>query len=78
MVYYSIASCIATLSSDLILSNSSMQHTPPLANTKAPASKVNYDVLCWYVIVAVRPAALLPLPLVYTLISAALSTNFNN
>lgn len=41
IVYCSIASCIATLSSALILSNSSIQHTPPLAKTSAPASKVN-------------------------------------
>ena len=41
IVYYSIASCITTLSSGLILSNSSIQQTPPLANTKAPASNVN-------------------------------------
>lgn len=46
IVYYSIASCIATLSSALILSNSSIQQTPPLAKTNAPASNENYDVLC--------------------------------
>lgn len=41
IVYYSIASCIATLSSALILSNSSMQQTPPDAKTNAPASRAN-------------------------------------
>jgi hypothetical protein len=41
IVYCSMASCMTTRSSGLILSNSSIQHTPPLANTRAPASKVN-------------------------------------
>ncbi len=64
IVYYSIASCIATLSSDLILSNSSMQQTPPLAKTRAPASSVNEELLGECKMQAVRPAALLPFPLV--------------
>jgi hypothetical protein len=41
IVYYSIASCITTLSSGRILSNSSIQQTPPLAKTSAPASREN-------------------------------------
>lgn len=45
MVYYSIASWIATLSWTLILSNSSMQTIPPSANTNAPPSKWNCQVL---------------------------------
>jgi hypothetical protein len=62
IVYYSIASCIATRSSDRILSNSSMQQTPPLASTNAPASNVNDDEFGRWRILAVSPAALLPLP----------------
>lgn len=38
IVYYSIASWIATLSSDRILSNSSMQTIPPSPSTMAPPS----------------------------------------
>ncbi len=45
IVCYSIASCIATQSYGLILSNSSMQTTPPSAKTNAPPSKWNYHVL---------------------------------
>lgn len=41
MVCCSMASCMATRSSGRILSNSSMQQTPPLAMTSAPASSVN-------------------------------------
>jgi hypothetical protein len=45
IVCCSMASCIATQSCGLILSNSSMQTTPPSANTKAPPSRWNYFVL---------------------------------
>lgn len=38
IVYYSIASCIETLSYDLILSNSSIHTIPPSAITNAPPS----------------------------------------
>ena len=38
IVYYSIASWIATLSSGFILSNSSIHTTPPSAKTIAPPS----------------------------------------
>lgn len=40
IVYYSIASWIATVSLSIILSNSSIQHIPLSANINAPASKV--------------------------------------
>lgn len=78
IVYYSIASCITTRSSGRILSNSSIQQTPPLAITSAPASSVNYPLDPSRVILAVKPAALLPLPLVYTDISLALSMNLRS
>lgn len=39
-VYYSIASWILALSSGFISENSSMQHTPQSARTRAPASKI--------------------------------------
>lgn len=64
IVYYSMASWIAILSWDLILSNSSMQTTPPSAKTKAPPSKLNCLVLGSLMIAAVNPAAEEPLPLV--------------
>jgi hypothetical protein len=78
IVYYSIASCMTTLSSGLILSNSSIQQTPPLASTSAPASKLNYPLWPVRVMEAVRPAALLPFPLVYTATSLTRSMNLSN
>jgi len=36
----SMASCIMALSASLMLSNSSMQHKPPSASTRAPASRL--------------------------------------
>lgn len=48
------------------LSNSSMQTTPPSASTMAPPSMMKPRVLGSRSTEAVRPAALLPLPEVYT------------
>merc|ERR1719469_1858678 len=76
MVCCSMASCIATRSFGSILSNSSMQTIPPSANTIAPPSREK--PLASFVIAAVNPAALEPLPLVYTAIGAAFSENFRN
>ena len=73
-----LASWRATRSSLLILSNSSMHTTPPSASTMAPPSNANSPELWSLTTVAVRPAALLPLPLVYTAIGATFSTNFRN
>ena len=42
IVCCSIASCMATLSSSLILSNSSIQTTPPSASTMAPPSMMKF------------------------------------
>jgi hypothetical protein len=64
MVYCSMASWIATQSWGLILSNSSMQTTPPSARTNAPPSRWNCLVLGSWIMAAVRPAADEPLPLV--------------
>lgn len=64
IVYYSIASWIATLSYPLILSNSSMHTTPPSAKTIAPPSNWNSPVLGSLITDAVRPAAEEPFPLV--------------
>ncbi len=60
----SITSCIATQSCSSILSNSSMQHTPLSAKTKAPPSKTISFVVGSLVIVAVKPAPDDPLPVV--------------
>lgn len=51
---------------DPTLSNSSMQTTPPSASTMAPPSMMKPRVLGSRSTEAVRPAALLPLPEVYT------------
>jgi hypothetical protein len=64
MVYYSIASWIATLSEDFILSNSSIHTTPPSAKTMAPPSSWNSPLEESLMTEAVRPAADEPLPLV--------------
>ena len=60
----SMTSWIAVLSYSSILSNSSMQHTPMSASTKAPASNESYLVLGSVTIAAVRPTPELPLPVV--------------
>lgn len=78
IVYCSMASWIATLSWGLILSNSSIQTTPPSARTIAPPSSWNSPVAWSLKTEAVRPAAEDPFPLVYTEIGATLSTNFKN
>lgn len=57
IVYYSIASWIATWSLDSILSNSSMQHTPLSANINAPASMQNSLLSKSLCTDAVKPAA---------------------
>ena len=62
----SMTSWIAVLSYSSILSNSSIQHTPMSASTKAPASSESYLVLGSVTIAAVRPTPELPLPVVYT------------
>ena len=59
-----ITSWIAVLSFSSILSNSSIQHTPISAKTKAPASSINYLVNGSCVIAAVRPTPELPFPVV--------------
>lgn len=64
IVYCSIASWMAILSSAFILSNSSMHTTPPSARTIAPPSKWNCPDDLLFIIEAVRPAADDPLPLV--------------
>jgi hypothetical protein len=63
-VYYSIASCILERSSTLIKENSSMQHTPQSASTKAPASKMNSFPSLKQA--TVRPADVVPIPVVRT------------
>ena len=63
-VYYSITSWIEVLSLSFILSNSSIQHTPLSAKTKAPASKVISPVDGSFITLAVRPTPEEPLPVV--------------
>jgi hypothetical protein len=63
IVYCSIASWIDTLSFELILSNSSIHTIPPSAKTIAPASIENSPEPGSLIILAVSPAAELPLPL---------------
>jgi len=64
MVYYSITSWIAVLSYSSILSNSSIQHTPISAITKAPPSKEISEVTGSFMIAAVKPTPEEPLPVV--------------
>mmetsp|Transcript_8990 Transcript_8990/g.21921 ORF Transcript_8990/g.21921 Transcript_8990/m.21921 type:complete len:260 (-) Transcript_8990:1443-2222(-) len=78
MVCCSIASWIATRSSFRILSNSSMHTTPPSASTMAPPSREKPPLELSLIMAAVRPAALEPLPDVYTQTGATRCTNFRN
>ena len=78
IVYYSIASCIAVMSFWFIFSNSSMQQTPLSANINAPASITSSPVSGSFKTEAVKPAALVALPLVYTDRVTKEFTNFKN
>lgn len=60
------------------LSNSSMQTTPPSARTMAPPSMMKFRDVGSLITDAVKPAALLPLPDVYTPMGDTFSTNFNS
>lgn len=77
IVYCSIASCIDVISYSFILSNSSIQHIPSLANSKAPASITNSPVSWSFYTEAVKPAAVLVLPAVYILHGENSLTNFS-
>lgn len=73
-----MASWIATWSLMSILSNSSMQQMPLSAKSKAPASIDTFPFSGSLTTEAVRPAALVVLPLVYTLRGTNLSTHLRN
>ncbi len=61
----SSASCIAERSSGLILSSSSITAIPPSARTSMPASSIHRPpAKSSFTAAAVRPAAVVPLPLV--------------
>ena len=62
----SMTSCSTDRVESDILSNSSMQHTPPSDSTSAPDSSTSCRVSGSRVTYAVRPTAEDPLPLVYT------------
>jgi len=62
IVYCSIASWTLPLSSGLIKENSSIQHTPQSARTRAPAS--NIHSLPSLKAATVSPAAEVPIPVV--------------
>ena len=63
-VYCSITSWIATLSSSLILSNSSIQTIPLSARTIAPAARYLSPESLSKITAAVRPTPEVPLPVV--------------
>ena len=63
---------------EFTLSNSSMQTTPPSARTIAPPSIMKLREAGSLMTDAVNPAALLPLPDVYTPIGETFSTNFRS
>jgi len=65
-VYCSITSWIDVRSFSSILSNSSIQHTPISAKTRAPPSKHNSFVTGSLITAAVKPTPEEPLPVVYT------------
>lgn len=73
----SMASCMVVLSCSLIEPNSSIQHTPPSANTSAPASNVQVPPLS-FIAVTVRPAPVVPTPVVSTDLLAILAANLSN
>ena len=78
MVYYSMASWMATLSNSFILSNSSIQITPPSAKTMAPASKFLSLVVLSTEIEAVKPTPEEPLPVVLIANGAVDNTYLKN
>jgi hypothetical protein len=67
---------LSHLSLSLMPSNSSMQHSPPSANTRAPASSVHWAPSC--TAAAVRPAADEARPVVMTARGLSLEANFMN
>jgi len=77
-VYYSITSWIATLSSSLILSNSSIQTIPLSARTIAPAAKYLSPVSLSKITAAVKPTPEVPLPVVLITNGAIDKTLLNN
>ena len=64
MVCCSITSWMDVRSASIILSNSSMQHTPWSANTRAPPSRVISSVTGSFITAAVSPTPELPRPVV--------------
>merc|ERR1719401_454558 len=74
----SIASWRIARAFSSILSNSSMQHIPLSANTRAPLSSTRSLVTGSLLIEAVRPTALLPLPEVYIARGASLYAYCSN
>lgn len=64
IVCYSIASWILARSSFLINENSSIQHTPQSARTRAPASKIYSAPSLKQA--TVNPAEVVPIPVVWT------------
>ena len=76
MVCCSMASWIDALSASLMDENSSMQHTPRSASTKAPASSVHS--LPSRTAAAVRPAEEVPTPEVKTLRGERRAANRRN
>lgn len=76
-------SCIQTMvaarpSSFVILSNSSIQHTPLLAKTSAPASKLQPCKNSSFTTAALKPAPLAPFPVTYLAFGATNCVLFNN
>lgn len=73
-----MTSWIAVLSYSSILSNSSMQHIPISAKTKAPPSKLNSLVVGSLKTAAVKPTPLLPFPVVYIPLGETVEINFKS
>ncbi len=78
IVCCSMASWMATWSLSSILSNSSIQQIPLSASNNAPASIETLPLSGSVTTLAVSPAAVVVLPLVYTLLGTNLLIHFRN
>ena len=72
----SIASCMVARSLSRMVENSSMQHTPLSAKTKAPASNIHSPPS--RMAVQVKPALVEPMPVVVTLLGLNFAAYLKN
>ena len=75
-LYVILHACLLILSCSLIQPNSSIQHNPPSASTKAPASSCHSGPS--FTAVTVRPELVEPIPVVNTDLGTIFAAYFKN